>query len=53
MINELINNLNSLGYDTHYFENRNEAIAYLNSTIDNTTVGIGGSVTVKLSLIHI
>ena len=47
MINELINNLNSLGYDTYYFENRNEAIAYLNSTIHNTTVGIGGSVTVK------
>lgn len=47
MINELINNLNSLGYDTHFFENRTEALDYLNNAIDNTTVGIGGSVTVK------
>ncbi|MCI7221578.1 MAG: lactate utilization protein [Erysipelotrichaceae bacterium] len=47
MINELINNLKSLGYDTHFFENRTEALDYLNNAIDNTTVGIGGSVTVK------
>ena len=47
MNNILINNLKELGYDTHYFENRDDAIAYLNSTIDGTSVGIGGSVTVK------
>ena len=47
MNNILINNLKELGYDTHYFKKREEAIAYLNSSIDNTTVGIGGSVTVK------
>ncbi len=47
MLNVLKNNLVKLGYAVNVFENKTEALNYLNSEIDNKTVGIGGSVTVN------
>lgn len=40
-------NLEALGYKTKIFSTGAEAAAYLNGEIDGTTVGIGGSMTVK------
>ena len=47
MLNETFNSLVDRGYSVKVFENVDDANAYLNDVIDNTTVGIGGSVTVK------
>ena len=44
---KLRKNLEHKGYRTAYFETAAEAAAYLNDAIHQTTVGIGGSVTVQ------
>lgn len=41
------NNLISLGYSVNCFDNASEAVNYLDSQIDNQTVGFGGSVTLE------
>jgi len=46
-INKLISNLKSKEYEVSYFDNHLEAVEYLNKAIDNYSVGIGGSMTVK------
>lgn len=40
-------NLEALGYKVSCFENGNQAVNYLKSQINSTTVGVGGSMTVK------
>lgn len=40
-------NLESKGYQVSCFETAKEAVDYLNSHIDNTTVGFGGSMTLE------
>ena len=40
-------NLTALGYTVKTFATGAEAAAYLNGTIDGTTVGIGGSMTIQ------
>lgn len=45
--NCIIENLQKLGYEANFFETAKEAVEYMNSKIDNKTVGIGGSTTVK------
>ena len=48
MITEkLVESLQKKGYIPHVFENKDEAKAYLLSEIHDTTVGIGGSMTVQ------
>ncbi len=42
---ELEANLRSFGYQVHSFETAKEATAYLNESIDQQTVGFGGSMT--------
>ena len=44
-MNLLIQNLKSLGYTVSSFNTANEAVQYLDSMIDNLTVGFGGSMT--------
>ncbi|MCR5787162.1 MAG: lactate utilization protein [Acholeplasmatales bacterium] len=46
-LNEVKFNLEKRGFKVSLFENGKEVVSYLNKEIDNTTVGIGGSVTVK------
>ena len=41
------NNLESFGYKVNIFNEVSEANDYLNNSIDNKTIGIGGSVTVN------
>ena len=41
------NNLENMGYKVSCFENKEDATLYLTETIKNTTVGFGGSMTVK------
>ena len=40
-----IKNLRDRGFIVSYFDTAEEAKAYLNESIDNQTVGVGGSVT--------
>ena len=40
-------NLISLGYSVNCFDNASEAVNYLDSQIDNMTVGFGGSMTLE------
>ena len=40
-------NLRELGYSVQLFETQGEAAAYLNGAVDGTTVGFGGSVTLR------
>lgn len=47
MYEKLITNLQNKGYEALYFENSEDAKNYLNNKIDNKTVGIGGSITIK------
>ncbi len=47
MFEEITKNLRSLGYEVSSFENKETAAEYLNGKIDQTTVGIGGSVTIQ------
>lgn len=46
-IAKLRKNLESRGFRTSFFETAEEACAYLDSRIDQTTVGFGGSVTLQ------
>ena len=41
------NNLENMGYKVSCFKNKEDATLYLTETIKNTTVGFGGSMTVK------
>ena len=43
----LKNNLERLGYTVSCFDNKEQAVKYLQQSIYNKTVGIGGSITVK------
>ncbi len=45
MFEKLTANLTRLGYQVSQFETAADAAAYLNAAIDNTTIGMGGSVT--------
>ncbi len=47
MFEAITEKLISLGYKVSAFENANDAVLYLNSSIDNTSVGFGGSVTLE------
>ena len=44
---DIKNNLNNLGYKVSIFENIEDANLYLDSQLDNVTIGIGGSETVN------
>ena len=44
-LNKTITALKRNGYQVSVFKNKEEAIQYLNQQIDQTSVGIGGSVT--------
>ncbi|MCF0150931.1 MAG: lactate utilization protein [Firmicutes bacterium] len=46
-IKQVIENYTNKGYHVTYFETGAEAAAYLNQQIDHTTVGFGGSMTLK------
>ncbi len=46
-LTQVKNNLERRGFLTRLFSTAGDAAAYLNQTLDRTTVGIGGSVTVK------
>ena len=46
-IEKAINNFKLRGYTVQHFATGAEAAAYLNAQIDNTTVGIGGSMTAQ------
>lgn len=46
-VGKLRENLEKRGYQTSYFETVEEAAAYLNEVIHQTTVGMGGSVTIQ------
>ena len=46
-IEKLQKNLERKGYQTTYFDTAEEAATYLNGAIDQTTVGMGGSVTIQ------
>lgn len=45
-VERLIENLKDRGFAVSHFVTKEEAAEYLNREIDNTTVGVGGSVTV-------
>ena len=47
MLENLKKNLESLGYEAVVFENKEAACAFLNERINDTSVGIGGSMTVE------
>ena len=47
MLENLKKNLESLGYEAAVFENKEAACAFLNERINETSVGIGGSMTVE------
>lgn len=47
MFDKLISNLEKKGYEVFCFDDIKEAFIYLNDKIDNKTVGIGGSITIK------
>ncbi len=47
MLNTLKNNLETRGFRVSLFASREEASAYLNREIDGTSVGFGGSVTLR------
>ncbi|MBQ1351848.1 MAG: lactate utilization protein [Oscillospiraceae bacterium] len=51
-VEKLRKNLEQRGYKTSYFETAQEAVAYLNEVIDQTTVGMGGSVTIQEMGLH-
>ncbi len=46
-LNKTIAALKRNGYQVSVFENKEEAAAYLNRQIDDTSVGIGGSITLQ------
>ena len=46
-IETLIQNLKDRGFAVSHFATGKEAVAYLNREIDHTTVGIGGSMTIR------
>lgn len=46
-INTLKENLIKMGYEVSVFDTKEEATAYLKEKIQNTTVGIGGSMTAR------
>lgn len=46
-LDKCVKNLEGRGHKVSVFETKEEALAYLNSEITNTEVGIGGSITVK------
>jgi hypothetical protein len=46
-ITKLRKNLEREGFQTSYFETAEEACAYLNEQLDGTTIGFGGSQTVR------
>lgn len=46
-IEELKTNLEKKGYSVELFENKEDAVEYMNKQLDGTTIGIGGSQTVK------
>lgn len=43
----LVKNLKERGYIVRYFETGQEAVSYLNHALDQKTIGIGGSATIK------
>ena len=51
-VEKLRKNLEQRGYKTSYFETAQEAVAYLNEVSDQTTVGMGGSVTIQEMGLH-
>lgn len=46
-LEELADNLKKKGYLAECFENKEAAVEYINKELDGTTIGIGGSQTVK------
>lgn len=40
-------NLEAKGYQVHIFNNKEDAADYVDSQINQTTVGLGGSVTIR------
>lgn len=46
-IDVLRKNLEQRGFQTSYFETAEAAVEYLNRTLDGTTIGIGGTMTVR------
>ena len=46
-VKKLMENLESKGYRTSFFETAQEAVDYLDSQIDGASVGFGGSVTLQ------
>mgnify|MGYP003291748629 CR=1 FL=1 len=46
-LNMIFHTFKSQGYDVIYFETKEEAVDYIDSCIDGTIVGIGGSQTVE------
>ena len=46
-VETLIKNLKDRGFTVSHFATGEEAVAYLNHEIDNTTVGVGGSMTIR------
>ena len=46
-ISKVLENFRNNGFEASYFETKEEASAYLNEKIDNTTVGFGGSMTLS------
>lgn len=46
-ISKVLENFRNNGFEASYFETKEEASAYLNDKIDNTTVGFGGSMTLS------
>ena len=46
-VETLIHNLKDRGFAVSHFATGEEAVAYLNGEIDHTTVGVGGSMTIR------
>lgn len=46
-IKETISNLNKRGFNSRHFNERKEAVEYIASQLKETTIGFGGSMTVK------
>ena len=46
-LENVANNLSKRGFKVSTFETNEDACNYLNREIDNTTVGFGGSITLK------
>ncbi len=47
MLDDLKNNLINKGYKVSVFNNKEETLAYLKDEINNKSVGMGGSITIK------